>query len=607
MSFQALLYCQDEKTTRVVTQVLRELDFQVEPCGEHFAAVKRLTGQHFDAVVVDCQNEQNAALMLKSARNSASNQASLIVALVEGQAGVANAFRIGANLVLTKPIAVEQAKGTLRVARGLLKKGGEAAMASAPQPLPAPPKISAVAPPAPPPPAGPPAFAMPTPSFAAPSMVAPSRVSASTPALESDASREDGPAPDAAEAALLESMSGAASTTSMTEDAIEPMAAPVPDPKKEFAWQPPKKQAEPMATALRQAAETAGIGGTAAPATKKPAVKPAASFGAAAAPAPAPSKPQTPAVAEPLSAELPEKVKPAAKSAPPAPRSGQLAELPAPKIGEIIEPAAESSSRKLLLVAVLLIVVGGLAYAGYTYWFQAPHSATPVAAPPTRTAAPPAASVAPAPSSATFSAPANNDITLSTAPEKPSVDATRSATAHVAREQLSPKPGAIFSEPPISKPAAPTAAPIVVKAETHGSTPLSATAPMVEAPQPSALLVTKQPDAAISTIVTSHAALPAKSETVRISQGVTQGLVIQKVQPVYPVQARQMHIQGTVVVQATITKEGTTRDLKVISGPPVLGRAAVDAVRQWRYKPYFLNGEPIEILTQVSVNFTAPN
>ncbi len=600
MSFQALLYCQDEKTTRVVTQVLSELDFQVEPCGEHFAAVKRLTGQHFDAVVVDCQNEQNAALMLKSARNSASNQASLIVALVEGQTGVANAFRIGANLVLTKPIAVEQAKGTLRVARGLLRKGGEAATASAPQPLPAPPKISAVAPPAPPAPVRPPtpALAAPAPSFAAPTMVAPSRVSASMPALENDASQDAGPAPDAADAALLESMSGAGSTTSMTEDAIEPMAAPVPAPKKEFAWQPPKKQAEPMATALRQAAETAGVGGTTAPATAKPAVKPAASFGAAAAAAPAPIKPQIPAAVEPLSDELPEKVKPAAKSAPRAPRSERLAELPAPKIGEM-EPAAESRSRKPLLVAALLIVVGGLAYAGYTYWFQTPHSATPVAASPVRTA--------PAQSPSTFPAPANNDITLSTAPEKPSVDAARSATAHVAGEPLSPKPSATFSEPPVSKPAAPKPAPIVVKAETQRSTPPSAATPTVEAPQPSALLATKQPDAAISTIVTSHAAMPAKGETVRISQGVTQGLVLQKVQPVYPVQARQMHIQGTVVVQAMITKEGTTRDLKVISGPPVLGRAAMDAVRQWRYKPYFLNGEPIEIQTQVSINFTAPN
>src|SRR6185312_3762767 len=130
MSYQALLFCPDEKTARVVNQVLSELEFAVEPCHEPFAAVKKLMVQHFDAIVVDCENEQNAALLFKSARNSGSNQASLAVAVVEGQAGVAKAFRLGANLVLTKPIHVEQSKGTLRVARGLLRKGGDAKAAA---------------------------------------------------------------------------------------------------------------------------------------------------------------------------------------------------------------------------------------------------------------------------------------------------------------------------------------------------------------------------------------------------------------------------------------------------------------------------------------------
>src|ERR1700723_3843206 len=122
MGYQALLFCPDEKTARTVTQVLSELDFEVVSCSEPFAAVKKLMGEHFDAVVVDCDNEQNATLLFKSSRNSPNNQSALAVAVVEGQAGGAKAFRIGANLVLTKPINVEQAKGTLRAARGLLRK-----------------------------------------------------------------------------------------------------------------------------------------------------------------------------------------------------------------------------------------------------------------------------------------------------------------------------------------------------------------------------------------------------------------------------------------------------------------------------------------------------
>src|SRR5271154_3521845 len=144
MGYQALLFCPDEKLARVVSQVFSELDFSIEPVHEPFAAVKKLMSQRYDAIVVDCENEQNASLLFKSARNSSCNQSSLAIALVEGQAGVAKAYRIGANLVLTKPINVEQAKGTLRVARGLLRKNSDAAGAGAP--IPAPPEK-----PAPPP------------------------------------------------------------------------------------------------------------------------------------------------------------------------------------------------------------------------------------------------------------------------------------------------------------------------------------------------------------------------------------------------------------------------------------------------------------------------
>src|ERR1700686_1508874 len=143
MGYQALLFCPDEKTARTVTQVLSELEFSVEACSEPFAAVKKLMSQHFDAVVVDCDNEQNATLLFKSARNSTSNQASLAVAVVEGQAGVAKAFRIGANLVLTKPINIEQAKGTLRVARGLLRKSEPAKAGSVGLPASAAPEVKA--------------------------------------------------------------------------------------------------------------------------------------------------------------------------------------------------------------------------------------------------------------------------------------------------------------------------------------------------------------------------------------------------------------------------------------------------------------------------------
>jgi protein TonB len=96
----------------------------------------------------------------------------------------------------------------------------------------------------------------------------------------------------------------------------------------------------------------------------------------------------------------------------------------------------------------------------------------------------------------------------------------------------------------------------------------------------------------------------AAPQRVRVSQGVTQGLLIHKVQPTYPPLARQARIQGSVVLQAEISKNGTIENLHVISGHPMLAPAALDAVKQWRYKPYILNGEPVEVETQVTVNFT---
>jgi protein TonB len=96
----------------------------------------------------------------------------------------------------------------------------------------------------------------------------------------------------------------------------------------------------------------------------------------------------------------------------------------------------------------------------------------------------------------------------------------------------------------------------------------------------------------------------ATPQRVRVSQGVTQGLLIKKVQPNYPPLARQARIQGSVLLQAEISKDGTIENLRLISGHPMLAPSAIEAVKQWRYKPYILNGEPVEVETQITVNFT---
>jgi TonB family protein len=90
---------------------------------------------------------------------------------------------------------------------------------------------------------------------------------------------------------------------------------------------------------------------------------------------------------------------------------------------------------------------------------------------------------------------------------------------------------------------------------------------------------------------------------VRVAAGVTQGFIIHRVQPVYPPEARKARIQGTVILRAVIGKDGKIANLQLVSGPKELVQAAMGAVEQWRYKPYLVIGEPVEVDTEIAVNF----
>ena len=96
----------------------------------------------------------------------------------------------------------------------------------------------------------------------------------------------------------------------------------------------------------------------------------------------------------------------------------------------------------------------------------------------------------------------------------------------------------------------------------------------------------------------------ATPQKVRVSQGVLDGNLIRQVKPVYPQIAKAARVQGSVVLAATISKEGNIENLRLVNGHPMLTQAAIEAVKQWRYKPYMLNGEPVEVETQITVNFT---
>ena len=120
---------------------------------------------------------------------------------------------------------------------------------------------------------------------------------------------------------------------------------------------------------------------------------------------------------------------------------------------------------------------------------------------------------------------------------------------------------------------------------------------------------TGAPNSVISSVMQIPPAMPkvVAPSKVRVSSGVAQGLLIHQIKPVYPPLAVQARIQGTVLLQAVVAKDGTVQELRVVSGHPLLVKAALDAVKLWRYKPYRLNDQPVEVDTEIIVNFTLGN
>jgi protein TonB len=597
MGYQALLFCPDEKTARTVTQVLSELEFAVEACSEPFAAVKKLMAEHFDALVVDCDNEQNAALLFKSARNSTSNQASLAVAVVEGQAGVAKAFRIGANLVLTKPINVEQAKGTLRVARGLLRKGepGKPAAPATPTVTKTTPAITSAAP------AASPSAAAARPTAAKASPVAP------RPAAPAPVAKPATPASWPGQAAHAAVASSSPAAHDRDDDVIEiteekpvpPRSAPAPVISKSPA--PPAAQSNTPKSA--------------------PIAAPASFAGAASAPAAA--REAVSHVAEAAPAGLP------AISEKPADQfveAGMASSGPAPSFtfgGANTPEQSSGGSKKILLGIAAAVILGAALYIGWTQLHgkigqpssgpsetaSSVPSVTPAATSPAKPAH--ATSAPTTPVTSAQSAPVNSqpDITIGNeatpdAEEPPSAStkgnsaaATKSAKTSAATVHTATKSA------PVEKP---EAEPIMVKNGVEPKVAKKSNAPDAAAPSMAGLTPATS-GAPLANLVSAPVNAPKPVlEALTISQGVSQGLLIKKVQPSYPPNALRMRIEGSVLLLATISKSGNISAVKIVSGDSMLTHPAADAVKQWKYKPYLLNGEPVEIQTQITVNFKLP-
>jgi protein TonB len=573
MGYQALLFCPDEKTARTVTQVLSELDFAVVPCTEPFAAVKKLMGEHFDAVVVDCDNEQNATLLFKSARNAPNNHSSLAVAVVEGQAGVAKAFRIGANLVLTKPVNVEQAKGTLRVARGLLRKseaakpatGATTAAVKPAAPVPDPPKLV------------PPRTVPPAPSAGGAAPMTPWVAAANIPTPK--------PAPRSTVVASVPTEINEADLFEAAHEQVAPPAHGAPEVKIAAS------RAETPASTVGHLPTPGG-------------------FGTGAASAPAPAREPKPRVGteDKTAAVISEPQSPVEKTAAGGSDSSvETISAPAPSLtfGGTVDSGAESAGggRKKMLLAVAAVVL--LAAVGYAVWMQWVRSGG---------AAAPFTQVAPQPKTTTTAVPPAAPKPAPTAPSSVASSSAPSSTAGAKAADTKPAAGSTdSSKPPVSPVAenkAPTTAgaarPIVIK--NHPAQPgAGKSAPNSDMTAPSIdAIASDGSSGSLPSLMGSGKAPAPVLQNLHVSQGVSRGLLVKEVPPVYPASALRSHSEGAVELLATISKNGDISAVKVLNGNPQLARAAADAVKQWKYKPYLLNGEPVEIQTQVTVKFKMP-
>jgi TonB family protein len=588
MSHQALLFCSDPKTTQVVSQLLRELEFATDPCTEPFTTVKLLMEQHFDAIVVDCDNEQNAALLFKGARNSSLNHSSLTVAIVEGQAGIAKAFRMGANLVLTKPINIDQAKGTLRVARGLMRKA-ESKVPSGRLPHSAPAAAATHT-------SNPMAEVAMSRQDPAGSVPLEAAVEAqnSAPLMSFELEKELTRRTDAAERAVLDSMPAPLLPTVDAESSLLSNAWQADEPEPSF-------------------------GGYSGP------------HGAAAAAAPARVK--EPAVIENPIHVLESISAPEATPAREAHNHGaQSHTAPSPdghgsdlrgwdidrKLSAKQDVAGTGSGKKFVVAAIVLLAIAG-GYFGWTKFRLKSRFISTQQVQPGPAASNLAVQAKPAPGVPTANIPSAlpegqpGVADASGSSQRPEITITpvaaNSGGVNTPAEAVEQPRSTAPEEPSVTKteikpPSAPAREPLVVKSDL--------TRPNVSSePVPAAPSVSEVGASTGEKALAKLVAIPAPSakpvlRTLKVSQGVSEGLLVKKVQPRYPEQARQMRIQGPVQLEATVDKDGSISHVKVLSGEPILAHAAVTAVQQWKYRPYYLNGQPVELQTQITMIFKLP-
>ena len=268
-----------------------------------------------------------------------------------------------------------------------------------------------------------------------------------------------------------------------------------------------------------------------------------------------------------------------------------------PTFGEAEQPTRATPAR-IAVAALVLAAIGGGTWATIHFKSQ------PTPAPSAVVASQPASS-APAVTPAQH-APSPTPLAPSAepGPTKTPAKAARSSSADVAKDVVKNLGGK--AEPSPVPPAAaqaeqtspPQAAIVIQPPAPSGADSRS------DAPPPAVDLGSGA--SPLAALPPASVAIPTRASTSRVSEGRTGGKLVRRVEPTYPPMARSMGLRGLVTVHATITRTGEVKNVQAVSGPSILAAAAVSAVSRWKYEPYRLNGEAVEVETDIQVNFTLP-
>lgn len=550
MDLRALLFTSDGSSTATLCQVLTDLGIEAEICSEILVAAQRVAREKYDAIIVDWDMEMEAMLLLKTARDQ--KALGLNLALVPDDAAIARALQHGANSVIKKPIDAALAHDTLSTARDLIlsrhteQRDKEARVVASQAEMESASQAASQDSPGPK-------------SGFLPQTMSRSALEAEEKLGKADTSGE----------LRWQAARGPASLEEQETEAkeIQPVGRKKWDEVKSIFREAPQEEADASGT-IAHSQDATGV-----------------------------------------FASLPEE--------PEAPSEREGSSLPPYLIFAVVAC--------LLIASVLYVWAPGDSYLGrvgsalhaFSLKGRPKVSQADAREPVVKTAAVENA-VTSAPSAKT-----TEDIPPDPGPiESTDVDPSK---IQIIEAKAIPKPGAqqppTIEPPPDSDQAqsqSQSDAADVAKAPA-GEPPQAEVQPApipVPRPQPPARAPENSPspsDGRVGVIIPDslrNSPAPATSsslDSVTVPEETSLGLLIHKVDPDYPAQALQQHLEGPVVLQAWIAKDGSVRDLKLMKGYFIFGRAALEAVKQWRFRPYVQNGKAIDFQTSITVSFKYPN